>query len=261
MGIFNFFKKNKKQDLPLIARVNLAEEMKKREEQWQFGDKSILAVADYTKRFPRIRLYYVSLGKFTRYGTTEEKIGTTFNISSPFRLPIDMTVEDACKVISYLSEKVEKEYDFEPASQSSVAMVSKLLEKYGFDKVEGHVHGYSHAIQEYHAQRRINVTSGHPHKEKVDGIVDLFTVGGDFKLFKKSNLNDRYFNWFTEGVTREEVEKIYEKIHKLYVLEDAEANRVSVVQVEYPDGETRTSALFLDKGKINVDELQDRECR
>ncbi len=54
MGIFNFFKKKEK--LPLIARVNLAEEMKKREEEWQFGDKSILAVADYTKRFPRIRL-------------------------------------------------------------------------------------------------------------------------------------------------------------------------------------------------------------
>ena len=33
MGIFTMFKKKKKEDLPLIARVNLAELMKKREKQ------------------------------------------------------------------------------------------------------------------------------------------------------------------------------------------------------------------------------------
>ena len=60
-----FNKKKKEKDLPLIARVNLAEEMKKRQENMQLGDVSILARADYTKRFPRIRLMYVRFEKFS----------------------------------------------------------------------------------------------------------------------------------------------------------------------------------------------------
>ena len=33
MGIFDIFRKQKKEDLPLIARVNIAELMKQREEE------------------------------------------------------------------------------------------------------------------------------------------------------------------------------------------------------------------------------------
>ena len=139
MGIIEYFKNKKKEkNLPLIVRVNLAELQKQREESLQDREVSILAAADYTKRIPTLRLYYVALEKFTRYGTDEEiKIGQTYGVSSPFRLPHNMSMEDACKVVSYLSDKIEKENDLKPACEKSVIMVSNILGNYGFSKVEG----------------------------------------------------------------------------------------------------------------------------
>ena len=217
MGIFDYLKGKKKEKLPLIARVDLSDLKKQREENMELSDISILAKADYTKRIPTIRLYYVALEKFSRYGSDEIKIGQTYGISSPFRLPNEMSIEDACRVVSYLSEKVESENNLEPASEKSVAMVSKLLTTYGFEKVESKEKGYYHAVSDYKPFEKIR-TNFLPACEEIKGVVDLFTVGGDFKVFKKSDLYDRYFDWFTEGITKQEVEDIYKKIRKDYLL-------------------------------------------
>ena len=210
MGLLDRIRKKKKEELPLIARVNLVELQKQREENMTLGDKSILAKADYTKRIPTIRLYYVAFNKFKRYGTGYTYIGQTYGISSPFRLPRDMSIEDACKVVSYLSEKVEKENDLEPASEKSVAMVSNELTKYGFERVESKEHGHYHAVAEYIPFTKIRASI--PMSMEIDGVVDLFSVGGDFKMFKKSDLHDRYFNWFTAGISNDEVKDIYDQI-------------------------------------------------
>lgn len=160
---------------------------------------------NFSSYLRHIRLIYVSFEKFPGYdGRT--KLGQTYGISSPFRLPESMTIDDACKVVSFLSEKVEKENNIEPASENSVAKVSGILTDYGFDKIEGYAHGHFHAVQEYSYGDEI---VGNAH---INGIVNLFTVGGDFKLFKKSNLYDDYFNWFTENVTKEEIKEIFGKV-------------------------------------------------
>ena len=214
-------KKNKEKnerDLPLIARVNLVELKKQREENAQLGETSILARADYTKRIPTIRLCYVAMEKFKRYGTEETKVGQTYGFSSPFRLPYEMTIEDACRVVSFLSEKVENENNIEPASEQSVAMVSKVLTSFGFDRVESRPHGHIHAVSEYDPMRRIR--SEALGCGEIDGVVDLFTIGGDFKVFERSDLYDRYFDWFTEGVTKQDIVDIYKNIRKDYLLPD-----------------------------------------
>jgi len=217
MGIIEYFKNKKKEkELPLIARVNLAELQKQREEALQDREVSILAAADYTKRIPTLRLYYVALEKFTRYGTTETKIGQTYGISSPFRLPHNMSIEDACKVVSYLSDKVEKENDLEPACEESVIMVSNILEKYGFSKVESKEKGHYHAVSNYIPFHKIR--ANFPVCDKIEGVVDLFTVGGDFKVFKKTDLHNTYFDWYSKGVTQQEVADIYKSIGQEYLL-------------------------------------------
>lgn len=219
MGLLDRIRKKKKEELPLIARVNLVELKKQREENMTLGDISILAKADYTKRIPTIRLYYVAFNKFNRNGTGYTYIGQTYGISSPFRLPNEMRIEDACKVVSYLSEKVESENNIEPASEKSVAMVSNELTKYGFERVESKEHGHYHAVSEYIPFTKIRTSI--PVSRGIDGVVDLFSVGGDFKMFKKSDLHDRYFNWFTAGVTEQEIIEIYKKIRQDYLLPDS----------------------------------------
>lgn len=254
MGILSFFKKNKKEDLPFIARVDLVELQKKREKEVEDREVSILASADFTKKLPKIRLYYVALSKFNRYAEGEIKVGQTHGISSPFYLPRGMTIEDACKVVSYLSEKVEKEFNYEPASEDSVAMVSKKLRDFGFDKKEGCPHGHFHAVGKYPLFSKIK--SSFEACDEIESVVDLFSVGGDFKVFKKTELHDRYFDWFTPNVTEQEIIDIYKKINKedyLY-LAGIYPSRTAETVITNNDGSKTHSVLFLDKKTIIVDD-------
>lgn len=103
---------------------------------------------------------------------------------STFKLPEGMTREEGFKILSYLTDFIEKREDVEEASEKSVITLDKILdlERFGFKKV----------------------------KEKDESkIADLFTVAGRILRFKKSKYYDKYYNWYTENVRRSEIEKIY----------------------------------------------------
>lgn len=194
MGFFSFLKKKKNVET-LVPNL----------ENYKLNEQSSV----HNGSTSQIRLCYIALEKFYRYGSGEPKIGETICISSPFKLPKNMSLSDACKVISYLSEKVETENLIEPASEASVALVSQMLNDYGFKKQEACEHGHFHSVGDYPA--KVCVTHPQALQESADTTTFLFTVGGHFKVFKKSNLYDRYFDWFTPNVTKEEIEKIYDK--------------------------------------------------
>ncbi len=111
----------------------------KRKEKIAKNNEEFLKEISYLKA---VRLCYVSMGKYNEYGTDILKIGKTFGLSSPFMLPKGMSSEESCKVISFITEKIEAENNIEPCSESSVALTSRELEKYGFEKVESHAHGH-----------------------------------------------------------------------------------------------------------------------
>ena len=102
----------------------------------------------------------------------------------PFKLPEGMSREDGFKVLSYLTDDIEKQPDVEPYSLKAVRTLDKVLdlERFGFTRVE---------------------------ETDEDKILNLFTVTGRLLLFQKSKLYSKYFEWYTEGVSRREVQKIY----------------------------------------------------
>lgn len=101
-------------------------------------------------------------------------------------LPNGMTREEGFKVLSYLTDYIEKRADTESCSLKSVRTLDSVLdlERFGFTRVE-----------------EIN-------EEK---IINLFTVSGRLLLFKRSELYPKYFEWYVENVTLKEVENIYTK--------------------------------------------------
>ena len=103
---------------------------------------------NYDRTADKIRLIYASIETFHMIGSGQ-KIGKTFGVSSPFFLPEGVSLEEAFKIVSYLTEKVERENDIEELSEQSVALVSRLLENYGFKKVETNDKGHYHSIEEY----------------------------------------------------------------------------------------------------------------
>ena len=245
MGIFDIFKKQKKEDLPLIARVNLAELMKKREEELKNNppEVSILASADFTERTrEKIRLYYVAMERFNRYGGGK-RIGKTIGYSCPFKAPKGMNLEETCKVVSYLSELVEQDGSVEPASELSVQIVGAYLKALGFDKVDESQVDYSHRhAVSFDTKDALNLTESKITPEQKLGVTDLFTVGGDLKLFEQSDLMDYYFEWFTPGVTEQEVRDIYAGIGKnldeVFTIE--EICRWGKTKTTHDYGETQT---------------------
>lgn len=210
MGILDMFRR-KTQKMPVgkVEKVVVAEAQKKNE------------IKTEKQKPNRIRLVYVAIGKYLSYDTSEIRTGETYNITSEFILPSGMSMKDACKVVSYLSEKVEREDNLDEASPSSVAKVSNILEQYGFKKVENCPHGRFHRTKDVHGNFLSSFSTFEDVDEqiKVDdvlaekpGVVDLFTVGGDFRLFTRTPMDKRYFEWFTPRVKREEIEKIYANI-------------------------------------------------
>lgn len=107
---------------------------------------------------------------------------------SPFMFPKGLSFLEGLKVLSYLTDFIEKREDIEEASRSSVATLNSVLdlERYGFSRVLD--------------------------KNSID-VIPLYTVFGRIALFKNTKYYDSYFDWYIPNVTREEVINIYSKIN------------------------------------------------
>ena len=106
-----------------------------------------------------------------------------------FELPNGMSREDAFKVLSYLTDDIERKGKIEPCSYQSVSSLNEVLnlQRLGFKKI------------------------GKNCDEK--DIINLFTIDGRVFLFKKSRYYSSYFEWYSENVTLTEVKNIYKKIN------------------------------------------------
>lgn len=136
------------------------------------------------------RLHYINYHRIgERYGQRGNNVGVIDWSFKPFVLPNGMSREDSFKVLSYLTDFIEAQLNLEPCSHNSVSILDNVLnlERLGFKKLN------------------ISLDSA-----SVD-VIDLFTVSGRLQLFKSSNYYQRYFEWYTEGVTFDEVNNIYNK--------------------------------------------------
>lgn len=189
--------------------MKLFKSIKKTKEQ--LIDNSLFDTTNHTNSYA-LRLYYVAFEPFRSYGLDKEKLGQTYTISSPFRLPKNMSIEDACKVKSYLSDEIEKENHLEPACEKSVIMVSNILENYGFRKVKEISDVYYHEVTTTRYDHLPESGANFDGINKIEGVVDLFTVGGDFDVFKNTKLHQNYFEWYSEEVSKQDIVDIYKKI-------------------------------------------------
>ena len=134
------------------------------------------------------RLYYINFHRIgENYGMGPNNIGIVNWPCKPFMLPNGMSREEGFKVLSYLTDFIEKREDVSLGSLTSVRTLDSVIsnKRFGFTKVD---------------------------ETDEDKIINLFTVGGRLLLFKNSEYYTKYFEWYTENVTKEEVEKIYNKI-------------------------------------------------
>lgn len=133
------------------------------------------------------RLYFVNYHRIREYdGRQDNNVGVVDWACNPFMLPNGMTREDMFKVLSYLTDFIEKRDDVEECSLKSVRTLDGVLdlERFGFKRVK---------------------------ETDENKILNLFTVSGRLLLFKRSELYEKYFEWYAQNVTLEEVISIYSK--------------------------------------------------
>ena len=141
------------------------------------------------------RLHYINYHRIgENYINRKNNIGVMEAKFDIFTLPKGMNREDAFKVLSYLVTYIEKTLSLTECSYMGVLKLNEALdlERLGFKKV--------------------------PDGENIpdEDIIDLFTVTGRILLFKEDKNYLKYFNWYTEGVTKEEVKEIYQKLGKYF---------------------------------------------
>lgn len=133
------------------------------------------------------RLHYINYQNIgTLYGFNEGH-DVYEQVFKTFMLPEQMGRKEALKVLSYLTDFIEKKFEIEQASLSSVKTLDSIidLERYGFKRVD--------------------------FEPSEDMIIDLFTIKGRTRKFKKSKHYQKYFDWYIPKVKKEEVERIYKK--------------------------------------------------
>ena len=132
------------------------------------------------------RLHYV---QYHRAGETHF-VGVINWPFEPFTFPEGMSREDGFKVLSYLTDYIEKELCLEPCSYQSVMALNDVLnlKRLGFQRID---------------KNQVNE----------EDVLSLYTVDGRQLLFKKSKHYEKYFEWYREGITFDEVKSIYEKCH------------------------------------------------
>lgn len=207
MGLFDFLKKKNK-PLPFVARVNIADQQKEKS-QHNNEDNKLLASYIYAAQGQSTKfcLRYVALEGVTHLDSTGTtlKLGKTYFQTETFVAPDGMDFEDACKVISYLSDKLEHEQDLAAATPQSLKAIQKILPSYGFKRVYPWTQHFTNWVSDYNRWPNIDDFE----REDQHNIVPLYAIGGDINFFKRSNLNREYFEWFTPNVSLEDVLNIY----------------------------------------------------
>ncbi len=114
------------------------------------------------------RLYYVNYHKIGEGYLEGRHFGVIKVPFRPFQLPEQMAREGGFKVLSYLTDFIEANKNVAPCSLQSIRMLDHLLNA------------------ENLRFRRID-------EEDESKILDLFAVDGRVRLFKKSDLYEKYF--------------------------------------------------------------------
>ena len=141
---------------------------KKKEEDILFENHSV----EFDKYF---RLRYVNY-----HHINGDRMGYMDWKATTYMIPDGMSKEKLFKILSYLIDQIEMKYHLKECSFRSVDLLNKAI-------------------------KELNIAIIPTSVPKEEEIVDLYNVDGDLDLFKNSKFYSRYFEWYIDGVTKEDI--------------------------------------------------------
>lgn len=156
-----------------------------------------------------IRLIDAKLERYKEYGTGEWKLSQSYGVTCPYVLPKNMSLKQACYIISYLyneiGERNRRAYRKSLATQDTAEVLDALV-GWGFTKMSGYENGYLHTTV-YDGDTNNNIRTN-PRIEKINGVADLFRVEHGVQDFKRTALANRYFDWYSSNANEYDANRI-----------------------------------------------------
>lgn len=217
MGIFDYLKKNKSTMTPMdILRERAQNSVKSKE-----CDCVLCKNNDDVKNF---RLVYVNIEDEKETG--DETV--VINQSPVYKIPSGMDLEDTAKVLSYINETVEGNFETDTDTLNCQKIVQKYMPHYGFEAneelnqeiINKKIESSLLTLKKSNVYIQTEYMSKKPDATLVidldtpENTLNFFTVSGNWHTFKQSNMHKEYFNWFTPFVSTSEVEEIYQKCNR-----------------------------------------------
>lgn len=214
MGILDYLKKNKSTMTPMDILRERAQNSSRKAE----CDCVMCKNNDDIENF---RLIYVNIE-----GPNEEnEENVVINQSPAYKIPKGVNLEDVAKVLSYINETIEGNYEIDYDTLDCQKMVQKCMPRYGFEfDEEKNKEIINKRVEEsLLTLKKSNVynQTEYMSKKTDDTLVfdlntpektlNFFTVSNNWNAFKHSSMYKDYFNWFTPFVSTSEVEEIYQK--------------------------------------------------
>ena len=173
-------------------------------------NKKLFKDEEIEQKPAEIRLIYVKMKNYkSSIMEDTEYLDKQYYISSCFKAPEGMNVGEACKILSYTTQNIIKENKKRTIENGIDCITDSLVKNYGF--IETHpeqYHGFFTITQGKDNWTTMQATICSP----IDSVTDLFMVAGNKLIFSRSPLSKRYFEWYNPNITKEDVEKIYQKI-------------------------------------------------
>lgn len=157
-----------------------------------------------------IRLVYFSASKLED-NNSDTRLSKEFGLSDPYIIPNGISLDDACKIISYLSEQAAESVSVFNLYPKIIKTVTSQLSKYGFKKIGGHWSGFASNITYDYPSATQTPKIWNSYYNKSNLGTNLFFVDGDFKIFESNkNMQKDYFEWFMPGQNSDDLKRIEE---------------------------------------------------
>jgi len=180
---------------------------------------------------PYYRLHYMHYYRPFGVGIVECSLSY-----DPFLLPDRMDKKDAFKVLSYLTDFIEKRYDVSEGCLKSVRTLNEILKlrRFGFEVLK--------------------------FRPDEDEVIDLFAIEGRIKVFLNSKYYSKYFNWYTPNVSKEEVEEIYRKCGMIFedivFYNEGKVDSEKIEEEKEGDVDSREDELLEESPKMRHESLK-----
>lgn len=163
-----------------------------------------------------IRIIDVSMEAYKAYGQDYYNLGKSYGVTSPYALPENMTLDEACYIVSALYNEIKRSYRHGAEimlTKRETEKVEQGLKNLGFEELQGYNKGYLHTVdRDYNDGDVIRPSVSIPQDADV---ADLFRIGGKSEYyFKRSSLYGRYFEWYDSKANTNGVNKIISALHK-----------------------------------------------